>query len=368
MRKSVIHVTARADYGGAPNYINTMINNMSDDFDIYLACPTDEPYYNIWSNNERVKDIIILPHRKFSLKHFIQLVKFVKKNKIQVFQANGKGAGSYRFIKLFNWKLKVLYAYRGFHIQKYSNIQREFYFAYERLMTLFTDKVINVSKGEQEQCINKGVLKKSLSSQIYNGIKPLQKIEVEELTNRYKNKFVISTLSRFDIQKNMILMYKIAKELRDYKDIHFIWIGDGDDKPILEQKAIQENVTNIDFVGFKNHKEIAEFFTVTDLYLTTARWEGLPFALVEATSIGLPIVASDVVGNNEVCIDNGNGKLYPIQDAQKAVKAILHLYKNREELHKYSEESLNIFKQFFTVEQMVDNHENLYKQVIKDGL
>lgn len=368
MKKRVIHVTSRADYGGAPNYINTMINNMSEDFDIYLACPKDEPYYNIWSNNKRVKGLFILPHREFSLKHFINLVKFVKKNKIQVFQANGKGAGSYRFIKLFNWKLKVLYAYRGFHIHKYSNIQRKFYFAYERFMTLFTDKVINVSKGEQEQCIDKGVLKKSLSCQIYNGINPLKKKEVEELSNRYKGKFVISTLSRFDIQKNMILMYKIAKELRDYKDIHFIWIGDGDDKPILEQKAIEEDLHNIDFVGFKNHKEIAEFFSVTDLYLTTARWEGLPFALVEATSIGLPIVASDVVGNNEVCVHNKNGKLYPSQDVQKAVESILHLYHNREVLNNYAEESLNIFKQFFTVEQMVSNHENLYNQVIGDGL
>lgn len=368
MRKRVIHVTSRADYGGAPNYINTMINNMSKDFDIYLACPKDEPYYNIWSNNKRVKDIFILPHREFSFKHFFKLVKFVKKNKIQVFQANGKGAGSYRFIKFFYWKLKVLYAYRGFHIHKYGNIQRKFYFVYERIMTLFTDKVINVSKGEQEQCVNKGVLKKSLSCQIYNGIEPLKKIEVEELSNKYKDKFVISTLSRFDIQKNMILMYKIAKELRIYKDIHFIWIGDGEDKPILEKKANDENLDNIDFVGFKNHQEISELFSITDLYLTTARWEGLPFALVEATSIGLPIVASDVVGNNEVCLHNKNGKLYPSQNVQEAVKSILHLYKSRSELDNYAKESLKVFEQFFTVEQMVNSHENLYNKMILDGV
>lgn len=368
MKKKVVHVTLRADYGGAPNYINTMINNMSDDFDIYLACPEDKPYFEIWSKNTRVKEIFILPHRKFSIKSFVGLLNFVKKNKIHIFQANGKGAGSYRFIKMFFPRLKMLYAYRGFHIQKYTNLQRKLYFMYEKIMTLLTDKVINVSKGEQEQCINSGVLKKSLSSQIYNGIKPLKRSLNKNLAKKFENKFVIATLSRFDIQKNMILMYKIAEKLKENEDIVFIWIGDGDDKPILEEKAKNEKLNNIEFVGFKNHTEIAEYFSFTDLYLTTARWEGLPFALVEAASIGLPIVASDVVGNNEVCLHNRNGLLYPIGDVTKAVEAILKIYDDRELLNQYSKGSLNVFKQYFTVEQMVKNHENLYNQMLLNGI
>lgn len=367
MRKRMIHVTVRADYGGAPNYINTMINNTSDKFDVYIACPTDKPYYELWKANEKVRGICLLPHRKFTLKHFFSLVKFVKKNKIEVFQANGKGAGSYRFIKLFCPKVKVLYAYRGFHIHDYSSIQRRLYFIYERIMTVFTDKVINVSKGEQEQCVKHRVLKKSLSAQIYNGIQPLQAKQSIDLEKKYQNKFVIATLSRFDVQKNMKMMYEIASRISDYKDIQFVFIGDGDDKPILEQKAKIEGVKNIDFVGFKNHDEIAAYFTITDLYLSTARWEGLPFALVEAASAGLPIVASDVVGNNEVCLHQKNGLLFPIEDVDKAVESVLSLYKNREQLKKYSENSRQIFDAYFTVNQMVNSHESLYEQVI-DGL
>lgn len=364
----MLHVTLRADYGGAPNYINTMINNMSTDFDVYLACPKDEPYYKMWSTNKRVKDLCVLPHRKFSIKFFFKLVRFVKKNNIQILQANGKGAGAYRFIKIFCPKVKVLYAYRGFHIHDYSVLQRRLYFIYERFMTFFTDGVINVSKGEQQQCINHGVLNKSLSTHIYNGINPLNKIENKTLQETYKNKFVVATLSRFDVQKNMGLMYEIASRLKTYRGIHFIFIGDGDDKPILIQKAKNEKLDNIDFVGFKNHEEIAQYFTVTDLYLTTAKWEGLPFALVEAASIGLPIVASDVVGNNEVCIDKKNGTLYESDNVEQAVNAILELYANKEKLKQYSINSKVLFKENFTVEQMVTNHEKLYNSFLTNGL
>jgi glycosyltransferase involved in cell wall biosynthesis len=367
MRKGMIHITVRADYGGAPNYINTMINNMSNKFDIYIASPKDEPYYNIWKSNKRVKDMCFLPHRQFTIKDFFSLIKFVKKYDIQVLQANGKGAGSYRLIKLFYPKVKVLYAYRGFHIHNYSTVQRKLYFVYERFMTLFTDKVINVSKGEQNQCIDNNVLKKSLSSHIYNGIKPLEKKINSELEIKYKDKFVIATLSRFDVQKNMGLMYEIASKIKNHKNIQFIFIGDGDDKLILEQKAKKENLTNIDFVGFKNHDEISEYFTVTDVYLTTARWEGLPFALVEASSIGLPIIASDVVGNNEVCLHERNGILYPSENSSKAVEAIMTLYSDNVKLKEYGRNSLRVFEQYFTVNQMVNNHETLYEQIV-DGL
>lgn len=367
MKKRMIHVTVRADYGGAPNYINTMINNTSDEFDVFVACPTDKPYYEIWKSNPRVKDLCLLPHRKFSIKHFFKLVKFVKKHNIQVLQANGKGAGSYRFIKLFCPNLKVLYAYRGFHIHDYSNLQRNLYFVYERIMTLFTDRVINVSKGEQQQCVDHKVLKRDLSIQIYNGINPLQPVENKQLKDQYANKFVIATLSRFDVQKNMGMMYDMAVALKDIKDIKFIWIGDGDEKSILEKRSKKEGLTNIDFVGFKNHDEIAEYFSFTDLYVSTARWEGLPFALVEATSIGLPIVASDVVGNNEVCLDGQNGLLFPIENVLKGIDGIKELYNNRKKLKEYGLRSKSIFNTYFTVEQMVGNHEDLYQQMI-DGV
>lgn len=365
MSKRILHISVRADYGGAPNYINTMINNLSEDFEIYLACPKDKPYYSIWKKNSLVKDICFLPHRKFSLNHFFKLLSFIKKNEIRLLQANGKGAGVYgRLIKLFRPKIKIIFAYRGFHIYNYGFFQKRAYFLYEKMMSYLTDKVINVSQGEQDMCVKHGVLKRELSKKIYNGISPLKKAYVKDLEIKYKDKFVIVTLSRFDVQKNMALMYDVAKFLKKYEDIVFLWIGDGEDKDPLERRAKSEGLNNIEFIGFKNHDEIAEYFTISDLYFTTARWEGLPFALIEAASIGLPIVSSDVVGNNEVCLNGKNGILYESEDSKGALQAILSLYNNYELLNVYSEGSFEVFKKHFTVEQMVKSHEDLYNILI----
>ena len=95
---------------------------------------------------------------KFKLKFLFFLHEWVKKNKIQIVQANGKGAGVYgRALKVLSPKLKIIYAYRGFHYH-YNWFFRKAYFTYERLALKLTNKVINVSKGEQTDCIKKKVL------------------------------------------------------------------------------------------------------------------------------------------------------------------------------------------------------------------
>lgn len=367
MPRRILHVAIRVDYGGVPNYISIMINHLSKNYEVYLACPKDKPYYEMWKKNDNVKDIFVLPHRKFSFQKLLSLRKFIIHHKIDVLQANGKGAGLYgRLVKPLCPGLKVVFAYRGFHIYTYGPILKRLYFLYERLMLSLTDRVINVSKGEQKLCIAKGALTAKKSVQIYNGIQALPRIDDTTLASKYKDKFVIVTLSRFDIQKNMQLMYTIARDLMRYPEIHFVFIGDGEDKAALEKKAHTEGTTNIDFVGFKNHTDIAAYFGVSSLYLTTSLWEGLPFALVEAISVGLPIVATDVVGNNEVCLDGVNGITYPMQDKEKAVVAILKLYNDSTLREKYAEASKVIFEQQFTVKSMVAAHEHLYKTLLND--
>ena len=231
-------------------------------------------------------------------------------------------------------------------------------------MLALTDKVINVSVGEQNNCISHGVLYMDKSIQIYNGINAMSKNVDSELKEHYGNQFIIVTLSRFDVSKNMDSMYRIANIMKDISNIKFVWIGDGEDKDRLMRKAIIEGLTNIDFVGFKNHIEIAKYFSISKLYLSTSRWEGLPFALVEACSVGLPIVATDVVGNNEVCIDGVNGFVFPSEKEELAAKAIMEICEDENLRKRMGKKSFELFEDRFTIEKMITNHELLYESLL----
>ena len=355
----ILLLTVRADYGGGPQHIDLLINNLSDGFDIFIACPNDEPYYYAWQNNKKVKGIHELIHRKFSLKKLFSLNSFIKKNQITILHSHGKGAGIYsRLLKIINPKLKIIHSLHGFNVQQYGKVKKKIYITIEKFLSLFTYQFINVSFGEQNLCLNNKIFKPNKSKVIHNGIHKLIRLKDAKQKLNLQDKIVISTISRFDLPKNMFMAYTIAKMFKDYNNIIFLWIGDGPDKELLERKAKEEKL-NIYFTGFT--KDIPFYLSATDIYLSTSLWEGLPIALIEAQSLGIPIVATDVVGNNEVTINNLTGFLF--KDENEAFRQILKLINDNELYNQFSSNSIKYFEENFEIIKMVQKIEEIYKML-----
>jgi len=360
----ILYITVRADIGGGPVYIQNLIKHLNPDWEIYLACPKDEPYYYTWKQNCKVKKIFVLQHRKFSFIKLYQLYKFIKKNEISIIQSNGKGAGIYgRLLKLIHPKIKIIHVFHGVHISQLNFIKKNIYLFIEKILSKnFSDLLINVSKGEQENCLKHKLYHKNKSIVIYNGVEKLK-----SYNNPFYNKsniFRVVTLSRFDYAKNMELAFEIANKLKHNKEIEFIWVGDGEGKNNLEIQSKKKNV-NIQFTGFVSNDKIVDYLSNANLYLSTSRWEGLPIALLESISVGLPITATNVVGNNEVVVDNYNGTLFDIENVQSAVLQIDYLSKNHVFMEKLSENAIKLYETNFTIKKMIEKHEKAYKNILK---
>ena len=213
-----------------------------------------------------------------------------------------------------------------------------------RVFKYLTDEFILVSKGELISGKKKKILFEEKSTVIHNGIeKPIvNKIKNEKLTN-------IVTISRFDFSKNMQLAYEIAYAFRKNSNIKFTWIGDGDDMKGLKEKANIQKV-NIDFIGFTTNP--LEYLAKGSIYLSTSRFEGLPYALIEAASLGIPIIATDVVGNNECVNNHVNGFLF--DTAENAVKYIKICINNPSLIKKMSNASLQYYEENFTITKMIN--------------
>lgn len=358
----ILFITLRADHGGGPKHVDLLINNLSSEIEIYLACPQDRPYYDLWSESKKIKDIFILPHRKFSVKKLLGLNKFIKDNDIEIVHSHGKGAGIYsRMLKILNPGLKIVHTLHGVHIGEYGFLKKSVYIFLERFLTLFTDKFINVSNSENSLCLKLRLFKKSKCEIVYNGIKALLKDDNAKIKFNLSGKRVVTTISRFDYAKNMSLAYEIAKNFKDNSNIVFLWLGDGDDRAKFESMA-QKDGANIIFTGFTG--EVPAYLSATDIYLSTSRWEGLPYALIEAQSLGIPVVATNVVGNNEVVENGKSGFLF--EDAQQACRDIEILLKDEKIYGKMQSEALLNFKDKFDIDVMIRKVEKIYEQVFKN--
>lgn len=226
--------------------------------------------------------------------------------------------------------------------------KRKIFIWMEKFASLFGGKIVACSQSEKEAIEEQDI--KNITF-INNGIKPLQ---IEKKVNT-SNKITIISVGRLSIQKNPKLFNDIALEFIDNHNIQFIWCGDGELKSELTS-------SNVKCTGWIERKELENYLANADIYLSTSLWEGLPLSVLEAMSIGLPVVLSDCVGNRDLVENNGflyNNKL-------EAVKLINSFKENSENLIFKGKKSKEIFFKKFELNVMGKLYYSLYKKIKKD--
>lgn len=221
--------------------------------------------------------------------------------------------------------------------------KRKIFIWMERFASFLGGKTVACSQSEKEAIEEQGIKNVTF---INNGIKPLQ-IEKKE---NISNKITIISVGRLSIQKNPKLFNDIASEFKDNPNIKFIWCGDGE----LKSELISQNIK---CTGWIERKELENYLANADIYLSTSLWEGLPLSVLEAMSIGLPVILSSCVGNRDLVEDNG--VLYI--DKIEAVKNINELLKNKIWINKKGHNSKIIVENNFNMRNMVISYLNIYK-------
>jgi glycosyltransferase involved in cell wall biosynthesis len=114
----------------------------------------------------------------------------------------------------------------------------------------------------------------------------------------------IVTVGGIRVQKNPRLFAEIARSFNQ-DGTEFVWIGDGDPdlKRTLEEAGVR-------VTGWLARTEVIYAVAQADIYLSTASWEGMPISLIEAMTLGTPVVASDCPGNIDTVRHGSTGVIY----------------------------------------------------------
>jgi len=152
----------------------------------------------------------------------------------------------------------------------------------------------------------------------------------------------------------------VAKALKSVSNIPLNWVhfGDGPSKSDLKDliSSLPNNI-NVRLHGFIDNNELFnEYKKLTKkIFVNVSSIEGLPVSVIEATSASMPIVATDVGGNSEICIDGYNGyllkKVIIQEDLIKTIKDF-----NNMPLENFIEFSLNSRKLYLEKFKADINH------------
>ena len=121
----------------------------------------------------------------------------------------------------------------------------------------------------------------------------------------------------------------------------------GDGVLLEEAKALSAELGIEDQVIFPGYvRNIPELYACCQAAVTTSRIEGLPFNVMEAMACGLPVIASDIKGHQELVTHGENGLLFESWNLEQLADGIIEIYKNaplRMRLIDKSADKINLF-------------------------
>lgn len=343
-------VLTQSKRGGVASVISEIANSLSEEHTIYvLAGKEDGSIWDMFNNN--IKKITI-PHlvRNISpINDFLALIELIKTYffyKPDVIHLNSSKIGLLGRIAFP--KKKTLYTVHGFDSIRIA--YRKFLYL-ERLMQFRTCKIVSVSDYDTTNLKLEKIVKNVVT--IKNGIKKpitLENDPFKEIKKQYNK--VILTIARLAPPKNHELFIEISKQLPDYA---FVWIGNTQEITFTHPK-------NTFFLGsIGNASSYIEF---SDLFILCSDYEGLPMSIIEAMSVGSPIIASNVGGISEIVRNEENGFCVN-NNPLEFVKYIKFILNKKEKYLEFSRKSKMIYEEELTSDQMVRRYLDVYQEIVK---
>ena len=138
--------------------------------------------------------------------------------------------------------------------------------------------------------------------------------------------FVCLFVGELSGRKNQIFLIRAMKKLADEgMPIRLLLVGEGAERQMLEEdiraQFLEEHVFLVGSVT-----PVTPYLAAADLYVSASISEGLPFNIMEAMSVGLPIVASNVKGQNDLLEQS---MLYPLGDIEAFCRSVRRAYHSK---------------------------------------
>jgi len=246
----------------------------------------------------------------------------------------------------------------------------------DRMTQSLVDKYVCVSKGVADFTALMGIPQRKICI-IPNGIDPAdyENVPKSDLARfgRLPHTHQVIVIGRLHRQKGIDwLLQTLSHWLEPRADCELLIVGDGPERAVLEQTAAQQPCrSRIHFLG--QRRDVPELLAASDLLLLPSRWEGMPNVVMQAMAAGLPVVATEVEGIEELLAQQSKafGDSMPLMQTCKfgdtaAFASKINQFLDDEKLRQITGiRNKEKIRQHFQIEQMVAAYEELWLSEVR---
>jgi len=230
--------------------------------------------------------------------------------------------------------------------------------------TKAVNKIVAVSDNIRRVLINCGVAAEKIAV-IHSGIDLAKFDRAQVPENFYKTwnipaeSIIVGTVAAFAGHKDYPNFLKAASlAVKENPDLFFMAVGGGNLLPEMQNLAYELGLGgHIAFTGFQ--KDIGQFLKAFDIFVLASCLEGLGTSVLEAMSVGLPVIGTKAGGIGEMITNGENGLLVSPKNPIELSQAILTLAQNPLLREEYGSNALNSVQKF-SKDQMIDKYLELY--------
>ncbi|MBZ0199328.1 MAG: glycosyltransferase [Ignavibacteriaceae bacterium] len=237
------------------------------------------------------------------------------------------------------------------------------------LYNYYFDYLIACSGGVGKSLTSSGIFKKKVEV-IHNGIeapKNIDEISSAEIKIKYKlqEKIVLGLSTWFHKErKGFDILFNAFSKFDDKYILLLVGIPETQQTEVINYaKEFGIDKTKLIMPGYVDN--IWEFYKAMDIFLLPSRSEGFSLALLEAGVAGLPIIASDIPGNNEFIKDGENGLLFQTNNPEVLKDKIKLLSENNELKNKLSQNAQHLVFKKYLISHYADRLDEFLKSTIK---
>lgn len=313
-----------------------------------------------------VKDIIFLDKRDgVDTNVYLKLKNIIKARKIDIVHTHNPGAFVYGTIGA---KLAVVpvivnteHGY-GFTITKRKLIV-------ESLLINWIDKTIAVSDALANEIRNRPFVRNNKVVRIHNGVamrspnKITPGVEMRKRNGFDAADIIIGNVGRLaEVKNHKLLIESFCIVKKQIDRLKLLIVGDGELRQEIDEMILRKKLErHVILTG--ERIDVLDLLNIMDVFVLPSKSEGISITLLEAMSIGLPVIATDVGGNKEIITNGVHGLLVGPNDPTQLAEKITYILRDCSLLRRLSSNAKARAEQDFSLDSTSKDYQCLYQEL-----